>query len=202
MNASPVALLLVDVVSPFDFDGADDLLEHARPAAEAIAGLAERARAEGVPVIYANDNFAEWSESFDTLVERCVGEEAAGCDVVRRVRPQEGDAFVLKPKHSAFFQTPLETLLNRLGVRTLVVAGFATDICVLATAMDAAMRDLHLVVPQDATAAESSHAHQATLVHFRRVLHAETPPASAVSFADLAEAAAEADRPASGHGRA
>ena len=109
--------------------------------------------------------------------------------MVERVRPVDGDYFVLKPKHSGFFQTPLESLLAQLRVQTLVVAGFATDICVLATAMDAAMRDFHLVVPQDATAAETEQAHDAAMTHFRRVLHAETPPASAVDFEALAEAA-------------
>lgn len=188
MAPSPVALLIVDVVSPFDFEGAEALLPHARAAAGPLAALAERARAAGVPVIYANDNFSNWTEGFEALVERCVRPEAPGHDVVRALRPVPGDYVVLKPMHSAFFQSPLDTLLGRLGVETLVVAGFATDICVLATAIDAAMRDLALVIPQDTSAAETEAAHRATLVHARRVLHAETPPASAVSFAAPAEA--------------
>lgn len=185
MRAMPYrapALVLVDVVNPFDFEGAEDLLAHARPAAGSIADLAARARRAGVPVVYANDNFSNWTEDFATLVARCTAPEAAGRDVVRRLAPADGDYFVLKPKHSGFYQTPLESLLGQLGVETLVLAGFATDICVLATAMDAAMRDYALVLPQDASAAETDHAHAAALVHARRVLHAETPPAAAVDF--------------------
>lgn len=176
------ALLLVDVINAFDFEGADDLLAHALPAAEAIADLADRARGSGVPVIYANDNFGEWAENFDDLVERCMRPDAAGREFVQRVRPRDEDYFVLKPKYSAFYQTSLDTLLGHLGARTLVLAGLATDICVLATATDAAMREFSLVVPQDTAAAETEHAHRATLAHVRRVLHAETPPASAVDF--------------------
>ena len=183
---TPTALLLVDVVNAFDFDGAEDLLVHARSAAEAVADLAARARAASVPVIYANDNFGEWTESFDALVERCTRPDAVGCDLVGRMRPHDGDYSVLKPKYSAFYETSLETLLRHLGVRRLVLAGFATDICVLATALDAAMRDYDLVVPQDAAAAESADAHQRTLAYLRRVLGAETPPASAVAFAEAA----------------
>ncbi len=190
MDTSPVALILVDVVNPFDFDGAETLLPAARSAAGPIADLAARARAAGVPVIYANDNFANWTADFAALIETCTRPDAPGREVVERVRPANGDYFVLKPKHSGFFQTPLESLLGQLEARTLVVAGFATDICVLATAMDAAMRDFHLVVPQDATAAETEHAHDAALMHLRRVLHAETPPAAAVEFEALAEPAA------------
>lgn len=195
MDRPPVALLLVDIVQPFDFEGAEKLLAHAGPAAESIARLAERAREAGVPVIYANDNFASWTEDFSALVERCTQPDAPGHEVVRRLRPAESDLYVLKPKHSGFFQTPLEALLGQLGVRTLVVAGFATDICVLATAIDATMRDLSLVIPQDASAAETEQAHRAAMIHFRRVLHAETPPASAVSFEDLAASASEASGP-------
>jgi len=182
MAPSPVALLIVDVVNPFDFDGAEQLLPRARSAAGPLAGLAQRARDEGVPVVYANDNFSDWTEGFEALVERCVRPGAPGRDVVQALRPRPGDYVVLKPMPSAFFQSPLETLLGRLGVETLVVAGFATDICVLATAIDAAMRGLRLVLPQDASAAETEAAHRAALVHVRRVLHAETPPAAAVAF--------------------
>ena len=182
------ALLLVDVINPFTFDGAEDLLAHAGPAVDAIEGLADRARKAGVPVVYVNDHFGRWTESFDTLVERCVTGDVPGREIVRRLRPVDGDYHVLKPKNSGFFQTPLESLLTDLDVQTLVVTGFATDICVLATVMEASMRDFDLVVPQDACAAESARAHEATLAHLRRVLHAETPPASAVDFAALAEA--------------
>lgn len=188
MPPPDTALVLVDVVNPFTFDGAEDLLAHAGPAVDAIEDLAARARAAGVPVIYVNDHFGQWRESFDALVERCVSGAVPGREVVRRLRPAEGDYHVLKPKHSGFFQTPLESLLAALGARRLVVAGFATDICVLATAMEASMRDFGLVVPQDACAAETAHAHAATLAHLRRVLHAETPPASAVDFGVLAAA--------------
>lgn len=178
----PTALLLIDVIHPFAFDGAEDLLAHAGPAADALAGLARRARAAGVPVVYVNDHFSHWTESFDTLVERCLQPDAAGRHVVEPLRPVDGDYHVLKPKNSGFYQTPLDTLLAELGADTLILGGFATDICVLATALDASMREFDLVVPQDACAAESDEAHQLTLAYVRRVLHAETPPASAVSF--------------------
>ncbi|WP_420456693.1 cysteine hydrolase family protein [Rubrivirga sp.] len=176
------ALLLVDLVNPFDFDGAEALLERAGPAFEAVADLARRARAAGAPVVYVNDNFTRWTESFDALVERCTADDAPGRAVVARVLPAEGDYHVLKPMHSGFYQTPLAHLLGELGVGRVVLAGVATDICVLATAMDARMRDLDLVVPRDACAAETDDAHDAALAYFRRVLHAETPLAADVAF--------------------
>ena len=178
----PDALLLVDLVNPFDFDGAEALLDRAGPAVEAAADLARRAREAGAPVVYVNDNFARWTESFDGLLARCTGDDAPGRDVVARVLPAEGDYHVLKPMHSGFYQTPLTHLLGELGADRVVLAGVATDICVLATALDARMRGLDVVVPRDASAAETDAAHDDALAYLRRVAHAETPPAAEVAF--------------------
>lgn len=187
-DPSPVALVLVDVINAFDFDDAEQLLRHARPASERIAALKRAARADGVPVIYANDNFGRWRDDFAAVVERCLHADTPGSDIIERLRPEDDDYFILKPKHSAFFATTMETLLGYLGVRTLVLAGFTGDICVLATAIDAYMRDLHVVIPSDAVASVEPEQTDAALAYARRVLDAETPEADAVDFAALREA--------------
>jgi nicotinamidase-related amidase len=179
---APTVLLLVDVINPFDFEGAKKLLEHARPAAKRIAALKRRGKEAGVPAIYANDHFGRWRDDFRTVLERAMGPEAAGRDIVRLLEPEEDDYFVLKPRHSAFFGTPLDFLLAGLETRTLIVTGFASDICVLATLIDAKMRDFKLVMPADASAAESKTAHSTALAYARRVLDAETPAAAEVQF--------------------
>jgi nicotinamidase-related amidase len=48
------------------------------------------------------------------------------------VANQEHDYFVLKPKHSAFYQTPLDILLKHLGARRLILIGLCTNSCVVA----------------------------------------------------------------------
>ena len=72
------------------------------------------------------------------------------------------DYFVLKPKHSGFFDTTLDTLLETLGIRRVILAGIAGNICVLFTANDAYMRELKLFAPADCivsnTAGENDHA--------------------------------------------
>jgi len=181
-DRSPTALLLVDIINPFDFEGAGALLEHARPAVRAITGLKKRARAAGVPVIYANDHFGRWREDFRAVVRRATADGAPGRKLVEQIVPEEDDYFVLKPKHSAFYGTALDFLLGQMGVRRLVVAGFASDICVLATLVDARMREYRLVVPTDASAAESKTAHGNALSYARRVLDAETPTAAELDF--------------------
>jgi nicotinamidase-related amidase len=116
------------------------------------------------------------------MLKRATDPSAGGRDIVKPLAPEQDDYFVLKPRHSAFFGTPLEFLLAGLETQTLVVAGFASDICVLATLVDAKMRDYRLIVPADASAAESKSAHEQALAYGRRVLDAATPKASAVRF--------------------
>jgi nicotinamidase-related amidase len=185
-DQSPVALLLVDVINPLDFADADKLLRYAVPAADRLADLKRRARAAGVPVVYANDNFGRWRSDLSAVVSECEKPGCAGRPLVERLRPEPDDYFVLKPKHSAFFSTTLDTLLRYLGTRTLVLGGFAADICVLFTANDAYMHDLRLVIPADGVASNEAADRDAVLALMRRVLKAETPAAAEVDFAALA----------------
>ncbi len=182
----PVALLLVDVVNPMDFPESDRLLRHAVPAAERLADLKRRARRSGVPVVYANDNFGRWRSDLTAVVDRCLESGCPGRPIVDRLRPEAEDYFVLKPKHSAFFATTLDTLLRYLGTRTLVIGGFAADMCVLFTANDAFLRDLRLVVPADGVAANEAEDRDTALALMRRVLRAETPGADEIDFDSLA----------------
>lgn len=185
-DSNSVALLLVDVINPLDFPEADRLLRYAVPAVDRLAALKRGARAAGVPVIYANDNFGRWRSDLSAVVERCRRPDCKGRPLVDRLAPNPDDYFVLKPKHSAFFSTTLDTLLRYLGTRTLVLGGFAADICVLFTANDAYMRDLELVIPGDGVASNEQPDSDAALALMRRVLKARTPQAGEIDFAALA----------------
>jgi nicotinamidase-related amidase len=184
-----VALLLIDVVNDLEFEGGEALLAQALPAAERIAALKRRARAAGVPVIYVNDNFGKWQSDLGKLLRHCLESGVRGEPLARLLAPGPDDYFVLKPKHSGFFSTTLDTLLAYLKVRTLVLTGLTTNVCVLFTANDAYMRDFNLVVPCDCVAAidpaDSAHA----LAQMARVLHADTRPSTALRFEDLKRAA-------------
>ena len=185
-DTHPVALLLVDVINPLDFPEADQLVRYAVPAAKKLAELKLRANQERVPVVYANDNFGRWRSDLSAVVERCQEPGCKGTPLVELLRPGKEDYFVLKPKHSAFFSTTLDTLLRYLGTRTLVIGGFAADICVLFSANDAYMRDLHVVVPADGVASNETKDRDAALALVRRVLKGMTPKAAEVDFAALA----------------
>lgn len=185
---SPVALILVDVINDMDFDGGESLRKQALPMAERLRALAERARESGVAVVYVNDNFGKWRSDFRTLLDHCIRDGVRGAEIAKILKPEKTDYFVLKPKHSGFFSTTLDTLLEYLHVRTVVIAGLTTDRCVLFTAADAHMRDLHVVVPEDCSAAESQDAHKQAIEMMKRVLGADVTKSDQIDFNRLAEA--------------
>ena len=173
-DQAETALLLIDVINPLEFAGGEKLLAHALPMAGALATLKRRAKANGIPVIYANDNFGRWRSDFPTLVKHFLQPNVRGRPIVKRLQPEEDDYFVLKPKHSAFFQTNLDILLRYLGVTTVILSGMAGDICVLFSANDAYMRDLGIIVPPDCIASEDGERNRQALLLMQRVLKADT----------------------------
>jgi nicotinamidase-related amidase len=181
---SPVTLLLIDVINDFEFDeGAEDLFKHALPAAKKIASLKARAREAGIPTIYVNDNFGKWRSDLHKLVSHCIDDDTRGRPIAELLKPTDEDYFVLKPKQSGFYSTTLDLLLQYLGAQTLILAGFATDICVLLTASDAHLRDYHLLVPGDCAAAQDEREHERALKYMQRVLNADIGSSYEINFA-------------------
>jgi nicotinamidase-related amidase len=159
---SGTALLLIDVINDLAFDGSEALVAQADSMATVLARLKRRATAAGVPAIYINDNFGQWRSDFRRIVGHCTARSSPGRRVSRRLRPTTRDYFVLKPKHSGFFDTTLDTLLETLRIRRVILTGMAGNICVLFTANDAYMREYKIFAPADCivsnTAADNDHA--------------------------------------------
>src|SRR3954469_14680717 len=173
-DKSEIALLLIDVINDLDFPEANRLLRYARPMARKLLKLKKRAKKAGVPVIYVNDNFGRWQSDFRRQVQHCLREDSRGREIVSLLRPEEDDYFVLKPKHSGFFSTTLETLLHYLGSTKLILTGIAGNFCVLFTANDAYMRDYELVIPADCTASNTAKENRQALNLMKKFLKADT----------------------------
>ncbi len=172
LKAGTDALLLIDVVNDLEFPGGERVLPWAEQLVVPLRAARAKARRAGVPVIYANDNFGLWRGSREDVVRHCTRRSARGREVSRLLRPRRDDYFILKPRHSAFFATPLAPLLEHLGVKRLVLAGIATNLCVLATAHDATMHGYAIVVLSDCCAAESDFDHNVVLAQLKRFFDA------------------------------
>ena len=184
-DKAAVALLLIDVINDLDFPEGDALLRYAVPAARKIAALKQRAKALGIPVLYVNDNFGRWRSDFAAQVEHCLEDGCRGRPVVELLRPDEDDYFVLKPKHSGFFSTTLDILLRYLGTETLILTGFAGNICVLFTANDAHMRDFHVVAPADCSASNTEEDNRYAVRQMKLVHGADTTPSEDLDLESL-----------------
>ena len=164
------AVLLVDVIATFDHEGGDRLLASYR---ERLAGLEEllrRARAAGLPVIYANDDEGRWDSDAPGLIRRALA--GPGGDAVARVAPAAEDRIVLKPRYSAFDHTALEFLLRELDAERILLAGTATEMCVVQSAIDARELGLKVTIVVDACASVDEEMERLSLEYAERIVGA------------------------------
>jgi nicotinamidase-related amidase len=184
-DASPVALLLIDVINDLEFENNQSLVKQSVPLAHRIALLKKRARVSGIPAIYVNDNFGKWQSDFQKQVNHCLNDGVCGQPLVEKLKPQPDDYFVLKPKHSGFFSTTLDTVLRYLNAHTLILTGISGDRCVLFTANDAFLREFRVCVPSDCVISNNRKQNREALKLMERVLNADIRPSSKLNFAKL-----------------
>ncbi len=185
-HRSRVVLLLVDVINDMEFPEGRQALPHALKMARAVKRLKARAREAGVPTVYANDNFGIWKSDFRGVVDHCLDDGVLGAPLAEMLAPDDDDYFVLKPKHSAFYCTSLDILLEYLGARCLIIAGLAGNICVLFTANNAYLRDYRVVVPRDCCASNTADENRHALAQMKKVLKADTGPSARLDLGALA----------------
>jgi nicotinamidase-related amidase len=144
------ALIVIDMINTYDHPDAELLIPSVRAALPHLTRLIERARSEGVPVIYANDNFGEWRSHHGEIIRTVLAGKNA--ELVEPLLPDDDALFVVKARHSIFYGTPLSYLLSELHVDHVVLCGQVTEQCVLYSALDAHIRHLRVTVPRNAVA--------------------------------------------------
>ncbi|MFA7612657.1 MAG: isochorismatase family cysteine hydrolase [Candidatus Caldatribacteriota bacterium] len=163
------ALLIIDMINNLDFSQGPKLLEESLPIAENILNIKKFFKEKNLPIIYVNDNFGKWKSSWEEVYEECSCAESVGKPLAQLLKPDKDDYFILKPKHSGFYCSNLDVLLNDLGVKELVISGIAGNICVLFTVNDAYMRGYSLHVPGNAIASVSKELNDFALTQFKDV---------------------------------
>src|SRR4051794_3409366 len=144
------ALVVIDMINTYDHEDAERLRESVQSVVPVIATLLDRARDPGAPVIYVNDNFGHWRSDQRALVDDAVKSERGA--LVEPIVPDEDALFVVKARHSIFYETPLGYLLRQEEIDEIVMTGQATEQCILYSALDAHIRHIPVIVPREAVA--------------------------------------------------
>jgi len=164
------ALLLVDVLNDFQHEDGDALLSSFRDRQPALVARLERARSADLPVIYANDNHGVWDGDARSLVERAL--DGKGGELVRQIEPRDGDRFVVKPRYSAFDHTPLVLVLHELEIDRILLAGMATEMCVVQTSIDAREEGFKVSILADACATTDERMERLALEYAQEIVGA------------------------------
>ncbi|HLO12827.1 MAG TPA: isochorismatase family cysteine hydrolase [Pseudoneobacillus sp.] len=173
MKSIPIksALVIIDIINDFNFEHGKILAEKTLNIVTPLIKIKKYFKKHLLPVIYVNDHYNLWQANLEKLIEHCQNPQNE--IIFQTILPDEDDYFLIKPKHSAFYGTALNTLLHQLDVETLVLAGIAGNICVLFTANDAYMREYKLIIPSDCIASVDDHDQLYALTMMKNVLKAE-----------------------------
>jgi nicotinamidase-related amidase len=182
-GSTGTALVVVDMLNPYRHSEADRLASRVGDALPAIQALLSRAAEVDLPIVYINDNYGDWNSSADELTENAL--RGAHPELVEPVLPPESHSFVIKARHSIFYGTPLEYLLDQMAVGRLVLCGQVTEQCIFYSALDAHVRHFEVAVPTDGVAAIFEHLAEAALEMMERNLSAELGHASSMSASEL-----------------
>jgi nicotinamidase-related amidase len=174
------ALLVIDVIQRFDHEDGDKLLASMRERLGAMQKMLERARDEGVPVVYVNDRGARWDSDVQALIRDALG--GPGGDAVEAVAPRAGEAFLFKWRYSIFDHTPLDILLGELEVERVLLTGAATEMCVIQSAIDAREEGLKVTIVADACAAVDEQMEKVSLEYAEKIVGAFVENESDVSL--------------------
>jgi nicotinamidase-related amidase len=145
-----VALIVTDMLNPYDHEDADVLADNVAGMVHAVARLVAEAGESDVELVYVNDNYGDFAATRDDLVRRAL--EGRRPELIEPIVPPEGVAFLQKARHSAFYSTALDHLLRQRSIDTIVLAGQVTEQCILYTALDAYIRHFDIRVATDAVA--------------------------------------------------
>jgi nicotinamidase-related amidase len=165
------ALLVIDLIQRFDHEDGQALLDSVRERAAGIRAAIDRARAEGVPVIYVNDAAGRWDSDAPGFVRDAI-EQGKGGDVLRELAPQDGDPFLFKARYSVFDHTPLVLLLREHEIERVLMCGAATEMCVVQSAIDAKEESFKVSILADACAAVDEEMERLALEYAERVVGA------------------------------
>ncbi|HWD84448.1 MAG TPA: isochorismatase family cysteine hydrolase [Solirubrobacteraceae bacterium] len=171
-----LAVIVTDMLNPYEHEDAEPLMDSAREVVGEIGRLVAAARTRDVSVVYVNDNQQDWTAGRGELVKRAL--EGRDRSLIEPIIPPDDVPFVVKARHSVFYETQLEYMLRQLEIERLVLAGQVTEQCILYSALDAYVRHFDVIIPCDAVAHIDPDLADAALRMMERNMRAAVVPAT------------------------
>jgi nicotinamidase-related amidase len=144
------ALIVIDMLNPYEHEDAEPLMASVADALPSLSELIEQAPGAGLLTAYVNDNHGDWTAGRDKLIRRALA--GAAPQLIEPIAPPDDLPFIVKARHSVFYQTQLEYMLRQEGIDRLVLTGQVTEQCILYSALDGYVRHFEVVVPRTAVA--------------------------------------------------
>ena len=171
------AVIVVDMLNTYRHDDAEQLAPNVAKIITPLAALIAQARSrDDTELIYVNDNFGDFTATFDDIVRSALDGERP--DLVEPIAPADDALSVIKVRHSAFFASPLEYLLRRQEINRIVLTGQVTEQCILYSALDGYVRHFEVVVARDAVGHIDADLGGAALKMMERNMTASVLPAA------------------------
>ncbi|MGN6187396.1 MAG: cysteine hydrolase family protein [Conexibacter sp.] len=166
------ALLVVDMLNPYDHEDAAALADNVAAIVEPLADLVRRAREDDdVELIYVNDNLGDFAATRHDLVGRA--RDGRRPELIEPLIPSDDLPFLQKVRHSVFYGTALDHLLRQRERDMVILTGQVTEQCILYSALDAYVRHYDVCVVRDAVAHIDAALGEAALAMMERNMRAQ-----------------------------
>jgi nicotinamidase-related amidase len=169
------AIIIVDMLN--DFVTGELRTERASEMIQPLKNLLEVARERRIPIIYCNDAHYRGDPEVINKWGLHAIKGTLGAEVIPELTPKEQDFIVEKRTYSGFYETGLDPLLRSLyrgeGVKTVILGGLHTHICIRHTSADAFFRGYKIIIAEDGVGAPSEETHREGLKYIKAVYNAE-----------------------------
>lgn len=168
LDSKRTAIVVIDMLNDFVRDNGALVVPGAKDLIPNQAKVLEECVQSGLTVMYLTDNHEPDDDEFDKWPPHAVV-GTWGSEIVDELRPEGRSHVIPKRRYSGFFGTDFDLRLRENDIKTIVLMGVLTDICVMYTSADASARGYDVVVLSDATASTSQDAHRFALEHMEKV---------------------------------
>ena len=179
MDWKTTALVVIDMENAFIDPASPSYIKNALATVPTCGKVIEKARERKTPVFFVNRVYRKNGSDveFTRYESWCKGErylapDSTGplsIDVPEVFKPKAGDYTIIKPRFSAFFQTELDLILRRLGVKTVFLAGTTTPNCIRTTCYDGISLEYNIVIIEDCCSSNTEEIQRVNMEDMERV---------------------------------